>query len=464
MNELCKQTATELAALIRKGDVSSREVVEAHLDRIEEVNGDINAITLTLTDSALAAADQADSASATERMRPLHGVPYTIKENIDCVGTPTTQGLPALAEAIPSSNAPIVERMNNAGAIPLARTNLPEMGSRIDTDNPLRGRTYNPWDRSRTPGGSSGGEGAAIATGMSPIGLGNDIGGSLRNPAYCCGIAALKPTVGRVPFVMEGGVASVGAGGEFLTDGPMARSVADLRLGLSILAGRHIKDPKSVDGPLTGPMPSVLKAGLVTSIPGTELATATVNEINRAGEILAAQGWEVETVEPPELDTVMDIWGKVLFSGMGDDFLSELGNLLTPELIEFMRQMGQHFDSGSVSLDDMLGERQRLRTIWSQFLTDNTVIIGPTWTNIPFPCDADLDPETGLATFIDMVRFIVPGNALGIPGLALPTGVADGLATGIQIYADLWREDLCLLAGECIERAVDTPTPIEPVK
>ena len=202
MNELCRRSATELAGLICRGEVSSRDVVEAHLARIAEVNDDVNAITLTLEESALKQADAADTADAVERLRPLHGVPYTIKENIDLVGTPTTQGLPSLADAIPGTNSPIVDRMNSAGAIPIARTNLPEVGLRIDTENPLRGRTYNPWDKNRTPGGSSGGEAAAIATGMSPMGLGNDIGGSLRNPAYCCGIASLKPTAGRVPLVV----------------------------------------------------------------------------------------------------------------------------------------------------------------------------------------------------------------------------------------------------------------------
>jgi len=185
MNELCTYSAVELAALIRKGRASSREVVEAHLARIDEVNGDINAVTMSLTETALTAADLADSADARTRQRPLHGVPFSIKENIDLVGTPTTQGLPIYAEAFPDNSAPIVTRMIEAGAIPIARTNLPELGARVDTDNPLRGRTFNPWDRGRTPGGSSGGEAAAIATGMSPFGLGNDIGGS-RIYAWAC--------------------------------------------------------------------------------------------------------------------------------------------------------------------------------------------------------------------------------------------------------------------------------------
>ncbi|HBP13983.1 MAG TPA: indole acetimide hydrolase [Gammaproteobacteria bacterium] len=462
MNELWRCSATELAELIRRGEVSSRDVVEAHLARIGDVNDDVNAVTMTLEESALALADAADAANAIERLRPLHGVPYTIKENIDLVGTPTTQGLPSLADAIPSANSPIVDRMNSAGAIPIARTNLPEAGLRIDTENPLRGRTFNPWNKKLTPGGSSGGEAVAIATGMSPMGLGNDIGGSLRNPAYCCGIAALKPTAGRVPFAIEGEVGGLGAASlEFVSDGPMARTVADLRLGLSIIAGRHAKDPRTVDVPLTGPVPSPLRAGIVTSIPGCELPPATIAAIEESGEILSGQGWEVTTVEPPELERVLDVWGNILLEGMADG-LEEMSNLLSPEIHQQLIEVEKYFNPGSGSLNTTLGERQRLRILWSQFLTEHTVVVGPTWTNLPFPCNADLVPVSGAELVVNTLRFIVPGNALGIPGLALPMGVADGLATGVQIYADLWRDDLCLLAGQCIERGVDAITPIDP--
>jgi len=161
---LWKQTASELAEQIRAKKVTSRAVIEAHLERIEAVNDHVNAVTVVLTESALAAADAADASEATG---PLHGVPFTVKENLDCVGSATTQGVPAMAEMMPPSDAVVVERMKRAGGIPIGRTNLPEMGMRLDTDNPLRGRTHNPWDPGRTPGGSSGGEAAALATGMS---------------------------------------------------------------------------------------------------------------------------------------------------------------------------------------------------------------------------------------------------------------------------------------------------------
>ncbi len=197
---LWRMSATELAAAIRSRQVSSREVVEAHLRRIEAVNGSVNAVVVVLAEQALDAAERADRAVGRGDDLPrLHGVPFTVKGNIDVAGTPTTQGMKALADAYPERDAPIVERVKAAGGIVLGRTNLPSAAVRWHCESELWGATLNPWDRSRTPGASSAGEAAAIATGMSPLGLGNDGLGSLRHPAQCCGVSALKPTLGRVP-------------------------------------------------------------------------------------------------------------------------------------------------------------------------------------------------------------------------------------------------------------------------
>ena len=461
MDSLCTKSATDLAGLIRKKETSSKEVVEAHLNRILEVNPYLNAVTLTLEESALKAAERADNASEADRKKPFHGVPFTIKENIDFMGTPTTNGIPLLAESMPSKNAPLVDRMLEAGAIPIGRTNLPEMGMRLDTDNPLRGRTFNPWNKDLTPGGSSGGEAAAIATGMSPFGLGNDIGGSLRNPAYCCGIASLKPSIGRIPFVnsIEPFI-DMGISGAFVTDGPMARSVNDLRTGLSIMAGRHIEDPQSVDAPLTGSVPKSPKAALVKDISNFNLPEATKREIEKAGSILSKNGWLVEEVEAPEVERVYEIWGTVLNSGMLEAMPDEM---FKEETAVYLKRFAEPFINNGISLDEALLERRRLRRLWSSFLTDYTVCIGPTWSNLPWPIDTDLDPDKGDTALKESFIFIAPGNCLGIPSVALPMGVADGLPTGIQIYSELYREDLCLLAAEIIENERDCPTPIDPV-
>ena len=459
MDELIKKGAVELSRLIKNGETSSEEVVKAHLERIKKVNPEINAITIPMEESALELAIKSDNASKEEKERPLHGVPFTIKENIDFEGLPTTNGLSFFAEEFPPKNAPIVDRMLSAGDIPIGRTNLPEMGLRLDTDNPLRGRTFNPWNKKLTPGGSSGGEAAAIATGMSPIGLGNDVGGSLRNPAYCCGINSIKPTVGRVPGVHSGAMENIGLIAPFLTDGPMARKVEDIKAGLSILGGRHVDDPNSVDVPLEGKMPEKLKAALVKEIDGIELPQATVKEIEEAGKILSENGWDVEEVQAPELDKVFDMWGVILAEG-GLELAPK--ELFKPETAAYLDRWSETFSHINLSMDEKFTERFRLRKVWSNFLNEYQVCIGPTWCNLPWQIDTDLDPKLGNDALKKSFYFIAPANGLGLPAVALATGVSEGIPTGIQIYADLFRDDIALLAAEIIEKEKPCPSPINP--
>jgi amidase len=479
VKQLFEHTATELAALIAGGEASSREVVEAHLARIEQVNGAVNAITFVLADSALAAADAADAATAAHRTdaarrddtagrglprRPLHGVPFTVKENIDCLGSPTTQGVPLLRNAMPRRDAPVVARLRAAGAIVLARTNLPEFGLRLSTDNPLYGPTLNPWNPHLTPGGSSGGEAVALATGMTPLGLGNDLGGSLRNPAYCCGVAALKPTTGRIPRASSLPPLDFGAASQLMAvDGPLARSVADLRLALSLLAGRDIRDPRSVDAPLRGPEPATRRAALVTSLTEGEIPAETVVEIARAGRLLEAAGWQVEEAEPPELELVTQTWLDLIATDFAV-MMPGLRAFVSGPVYDYIMDVCAQADLQSTSNSEIHATRSRLTRLWSEFFVRYPVCVGPTWTQLPWPVDADLAPATGMGLVRDTVRFITPGNVLGLPSVALPTGVVAGLPTGIQIYADLWREDLCLEAAEIVEAGVDAPTPIDPLR
>ena len=305
MPRLFEYSAASLAKMIRNREVSSREVVESHLARIDEVNGYVAAITVTLRESALAAADACDRDGGEG---PLQGVPFTVKENLDCVGSATTHGLPALRDAVPYLDAPAVARLKAAGAIVIGRTNMSEMGLRLCSVNPLRGRTLNPYDRKLTVGGSSGGDAAAVATGMVPLGIGTDMGGSLRVPAQCCGVATLKPTTGRIAHASSLDPADHGLAGQaMLALGPIARAVSDLRLSLSVLAGRDARDPRSVDVPLQGRQPLPYRAALVTELPGGPLGGATLTAIRRAGDLLQAAGWNVSEAVPPELTAVSEV-------------------------------------------------------------------------------------------------------------------------------------------------------------
>ena len=436
-------------------------MVEAHLARIDEVNGYLGAVTVTLRDAALAAADACDRS---DPRGPLHGVPFTVKENLDCFGSATTHGLPVLRDALPSSDAPAVARLKAAGAIPIARTNQSELGLRLCTVNPLRGRTLNPYDRKLTVGGSSGGDAAAVATGMTPLGLGNDMGGSLRIPAQCCGVAALKPTTGRVPHAASLEPRDYGLAAQImLVHGPLARSVVDLRLCLSLLAGRDIRDPRSVDAPLQEPKPDERRAALITRLPGEPIPDPAVSAIKRAGELLRAAGWIVEEAEPPELTLVREVFGAVLASDLSA-IAQQSRPFLSEALFEHLLRVCSSNKLADLSSYRLFAERSRLTRAWSAFFSDYPVAIGPNWGTPFWPVDADLNPETGVELLENTIRFIAPGNVLGFPSVAVPASIAGGLPTGIQIYADLWREDLCLAAAEIAEAGFGLKPPIDPVR
>ena len=305
ITELWQFGATELARLVRTRQVSSREVMEAHLRRIDQVNPGLNAVTIVLGDEALAAASAADAFAATgDSLPPFHGVPFTVKANIDVVGTPTTEGLKVLAHAYPIADAPVVERMRRSGAIALGRTNCSTITVRWHTESELWGSTVNPWDRTRTPGASSGGEAVALASGMSPLGLGNDGLGSLRWPAQCCGIAALKPTLGRIPNATTLEPADAPLGLQLTAvQGPMARRIEDLRAAFEVLSGPTWRDPWSVPAPLRGPEPiKPTRIALVLDPAGHGTSGQVGDGLRKAGAALADAGYIVEAVEPPSID------------------------------------------------------------------------------------------------------------------------------------------------------------------
>jgi amidase len=459
LTRLFEYTAVALAKLIRSRDVSSREVVEAHLGRIDEHNQYLGAVSVVLREEALSAADRCDRSEA---RGPLHGVPFTIKENIDCLGSATTHGLPLLREAMPYTDAPSVARLKAAGAIPIGRTNLSEMGLRLCTSNPLRGRTLNPYDRRLSVGGSSGGDAAAVATGMTPLGLGGDLGGSLRIPAHCCGIAALKPTTGRIAHAASLEPRDPGfAGQAMLALGPLARSVADLRLALSILAGRDVRDPRSVDVPLESPPPEVRRAALVTELPGTPLEASTLAALERAAIALKAAGWEVERASPPDLPRVNDIFRKMLAMELSV-VVPQLQPFMSEALFQHLMRLCAESNFEPAGAHRVHTQRSRLIREWSGFFAEYPVVVGPNWAVPIWPIDADLEAESGVSLLRETVRFVAPGNALGLPCVALPMALSDGLPTGIQIYADLWREDLCLAAAEAIEADASPRLPIDP--
>ena len=465
MSSWWKKSALKQAEAIRTKQVTSRQIVQEHLDRIEEVNPKVNAIVRSLSEEALAAADRADQAVARgDALGALHGVPCTVKENIDLGGAPTTWGVAAMAEAIAPGDAPQVERLRAAGAIPIGRTNLPDMGLRVNTDSQLHGRTLNPWDTTRTAGGSSGGEAAAIATGMSPLGLGNDVGGSLRNPAHCCGIASIKPTTGVIPTGNVIPPQDLNIAFQLMAvEGVLAREVADVRAGFEALAGQHVKDPMSVPARLTD-----LKGGehmrvaVLAEPPGGDTAPGVAQAVRQAADALSNAGHEILEVTPPHYEETLKLWSKLL---------SHEVRLMKPMLDQLMGEGGRTFlnhgmttwpELSSAEFSEMLTRRYGVVRAWSQWFQDHPVLLTPVWTEIAFGISADVDSEQGAHKTLELMRPVMPPNVLGLPAAVVCAGLSEGMPVGVQVIGDRYTDLRCLSVAQQIEDRLGVRTPIDP--
>jgi amidase len=462
--DLWRMSALELAEAIRSGQASSREVIEAHLRRIEDVNPSLNAVTVVLAERALEEADTADGAAVDGgELPPFHGVPFTVKENIDLDGTPTTHGLKALAEAYPGQDAPAVERMRAAGAIPIGRTNLPDFAIGWHTDSELRGATVNPWDRSRTPGASSGGEAAALATGMTPWGLGNDTGASLRWPAQCCGISALKPTLGRIPHAttvepVDGPISNQLMG----VQGPLARRVSDLRAAFEVMAGPTWRDPWTVPAPLRGPPPvDPVRVALVLDPAGQGIANQVQDGVRKAARALEDAGYVVDEVEPPSIDVAARMWLDILMPPVraGWEIWAPLVRPYTEEFVLALFEVAGDPDPG-MHMQSFVTRHSLLRA-WGEFQESHPLIVAPISTDIPFEVGKDRTaPE--VADIVSGMRMALAVNVLGVPAVALPVGIGDGLPQAVQVIGPRYREDLCLDAAAALEDRLGIITPIDP--
>jgi len=457
--------AGELAGLIASGKAKSAEVVATYLARIEEVNPAINAVTVALAEEARAAAATVDrDVVAGAPLGPLAGVPFTIKENIDVAGSATTWGVAALAEQIASTDAPMVARLREAGAIPLARTNLPDFAFRWDTVSGTAGRTRNPWDPTRTPGGSSGGEAAALATGMTPLGLGNDLGGSMRVPSQMCGTAALRPTRGRVangavtqpwpePMVIQ------------MTNcqGPMARRVADLRLALEIISAPDARDPRWVPAPLQGPaVDRPVSVAVVHDPRGGGIDPHVRSGIDRAAHWLADAGYEIVDAEPPQMAEVAAAWFDAIWADVGALWPVHMEPIAGHAEIAFVTAclaQGVFKPIDHVAQLAVWQAVHQLGAAWSQFARDHPIVLSPVCCERPWPIDEDI---SRIAEIAAAMRMVVAVNILGLPSCAVPVGCDDGLPQGVQLIGPRFREDLLLDAAQAIEDRAGVFTPIEP--
>jgi amidase len=354
--------------------------------------------------------------------------------------------------------------MRAAGGIPIGRTNLPEMGLRIHTDSALHGLTRNPWNSTRTAGGSSGGEASALASGMSPIGLGNDIGGSLRNPAHCCGVASIKPTAGVIPWATDIPPTSLGLASQLmLVEGVLARRVADVRMGFDIVRGVHVRDPFSVDAHLIDiDRTKSLRIALCSQFPGGRTDPGIAAAIERAGAALEDLGHHVEVAAPPDVEQAVALWSAVL-NGELSVMLELLRSVMSPESFRFLEFGQQEFppvDQSELVL--MHGRRFALAAQWSSWFDGYDVMLSPTWALPAFEHGFDIAGIEQARVVLETFRPVLPANLFGSPAAVVPVGVSDGLPVGVQVSSWRFRDQICLSVAQILDEALGIATPIDP--
>lgn len=455
MNDLVFYSAKTLARMIREKEVSCVEVMTAYLERIEAVNPRINAIVYMNAEKSLADARAADAALASgAEVGPLHGVPFTVKDNIRVEGMICSTGTLGYKDFVAPDDAVMVSRLKSAGAIPLGMTNMPELGIAFESDNLVYGRTNNPYDLTRTSGGSSGGESAIISAGGSAFGLGNDGAGSVRTPAHFCGLAGLKPNAGRLPNT---GHVTTSYGGYYpgvSADGPLARYVEDINLIMPIIAGVDWHDPTIIPMPVLDADAVKLEGLRVAYYTNDGFSTPTPETqeiVRQTAAMLANAGVIVEEARPEVVDQSYELrlsfYGAVSAVGL-DDALREMGTTQQSALMDgFMRLTSPYVDMSKRELLKLTGRLGSFRNKMLEFMAHYDAILCPTCALPAVPHGTSVDQ-------FHIFSYTMAFNLSGYPAVSVRAGTSpEGLPIGVQIAGRPWREDVALALAQHVERA-----------
>jgi amidase len=464
MEGLWRLSAKELAALVKSKKVSAKEAALAALARLDAVNPSINAVVDHRPEDVLAQAAAIDAAIARgEDAGVLAGVPVTVKVNIDQAGFATTNGLKLQRDAIAGSNSPVIDNLRKAGAVILGRTNCPAFSYRWFTTNLIHGDTKNPRDPAITPGGSSGGAGAAVAAGIGHIAHGTDIAGSIRYPAYACGVHGLRPTVGRVA-AFNASLPERSIGPQIsAVSGPLARTIGDLRIALAAMSAPDMRDPWWVPAPLEGPaMPK--RAALCLQPDGLEPVAEVKAAVADAAKRLERAGWVVEEITAtPPLREAAELQTKLW---IGDGYEAQLEAAERegdPGALACLRgNRAKVFPFDAMTLSKVLTRRATLAREWLQFFETYSVLLMPVSGELPFPDGLDRRDDASFARVwrAQLTQIAIP--FMGLPALTVSTGLVGRVPVGVQVVSGRFREDLCLLAGEAIEAGGTPSAPVDP--
>lgn len=466
--DIWRLSATELTRLTRTGDLSAETAVQSAVDRMHQVNPSLNAVVEDLGDEALQRACALDKSRASGAPAgPLHGVPVTIKINVDQKGHATSNGVVALKDLVAPDDAPVVENLQKAGAIVIGRTNTPEFSFRADTDNPLFGRTFNPWGRHISPGGSSGGAGSAVMAGIGALAHGNDIGGSLRFPAAANGAVTVKPGLSRVPAWNPSQKAERGLLAQSMSvQGLITRSAADLHLSMPSLIAADPRDPFHVPLPWAQEaIPGKIRVAFTRNTFGYDLHPEVDKALVAARDALTDAGYAVTEIDPPDVfecgrNGYRALMGEVLTLMKGD--IEAAGSQTIREIFDvYFQEFPPILDA---ELLRMMAHRSHYAREWSLFMQDYPLVLSPFLPQPFFKPDRDTEGAEGVHEVLGCAVYSYAMNYLGLPAAVVPARLAD-LPAGpqpinVQIAARRWREDLAVDAALAIETRIGQMAPL----
>lgn len=463
MSELWQKSASEITKLVKSGEVSAVEVTRSALARLDKVNPAINAVVTEMPEEALSAAKRIDKDIARgNETGILSGVPVTVKVNVDQVGHATTNGLQIQRDLIATTDSPVVSNLRKAGAIIIGRTNTPAFSLRWFTRNSLHGHTLNPHNPDITPGGSSGGSAAAVASGICAIGHGTDIGGSVRYPAYACGVHGLRPTLGRIPAMNFTGQDRHVGGQLMAVSGPIARSIADIRIAFEAMSAEDLRDPWWMPVPTNLPLKNK-RAALTVNPDGLKVVPEVEQALREAANKLENAGWQVIEVECPPLRKPAQLQATLWLT----DFRRNpqmVSNENDPDANFVYAQLDALCPETDLNgLLDTIQKRATLIREWCLFLDQYAVLICPVSGELPFPDLLDVESPAAFQRIMEAQLTQIGLPLMGLPALTVNTGKIGNTPIGVQLVAGRYHENTLLLAGEAIEQGGVTPSAIDPV-